>query len=212
MSIKAISWAIEVNGIKPGAKLVLMLLADAHNGQSGECFPMQDLIAERSGMGLSTVKDHIKALETEGFIERDTTKLGRGKGSRTSYKLHIGKIDSRNLDVLNSDFTQPKNTPLDSRNSALSYKEEPELTGKEPEVGLKGFIEIVWEFSPRKSRERSSRKKLEAAFTKAAKSMPKNRTDISCPQLIAGSGMAAMMLGLKAKQTRRPKSRINQAR
>ena len=137
MSIKAISWAIEVDGIKPGSKLVLMLLADAHNGQTGECFPHQERIAERAGMGISTVKDHLRLLEEAGLIRRDTERLGRGKGSRTSYVLSL-RLDRRNLDVQNLDVQvsanrPPKNTHLDSQISDFSSKEEPEGTGKEPE-------------------------------------------------------------------------------
>ena len=136
MSVKAMSWAIDVVGLKAGQKLVLMLLADAHNGQTGECFPHQGRIAEQAGMGVSTVQAHLLSLEKLGMLSRNTQKLGRGKGSRTQYTLDLSILDAQNSEVYSdldpsiSDNRPLKNTLLDPQISGVSYKDEPEKNRK----------------------------------------------------------------------------------
>ena len=136
MSVKAMSWAIDVIGLKAGPKLVLMLLADAHNGQTGECFPHQGRIAEQAGMGVSTVQAHLLSLEKLGLLSRNTQKLGRGKGSRTHYTLDLSILDVQksgvqtDLDTQISGNRPLKNTPLDTQISEVSYKDEPEKNRK----------------------------------------------------------------------------------
>ncbi|OYW74618.1 MAG: hypothetical protein B7Z26_11350, partial [Asticcacaulis sp. 32-58-5] len=89
MSNKAMAWAVDCK-VKGSHKLVLMLLAEAHNGHTGACFPSQEWITEKSGLGASTVSNCLQDLETWGLLSRHTKALGRGKGSRRANTINIG--------------------------------------------------------------------------------------------------------------------------
>ena len=84
------NWAVDAE-VKGSHKLVLMLLAEAHNGHTGQCFPSHAWIQKHGGLSESTVAACMKDLEDWGFLERNTQRLGRGKGSRTDYVLNFQK-------------------------------------------------------------------------------------------------------------------------
>lgn len=90
MSNIATRWARRQRGLKPAAKVVLWCLADHHNGQTGECFPMQETIAEECEISRSTVNLHLDALEKRGLIRRVNAIDDRTKRQRpTRYILNI---------------------------------------------------------------------------------------------------------------------------
>ncbi|PHR83115.1 helix-turn-helix domain-containing protein [Henriciella sp.] len=133
MSNKAMSWAIEVRGLPINTKAILMLLADCHNGSTGQCNPSMDWLEERSGLGERALQNHMKALEAAGLIEREYQYHGRGRGSSVGqFHLKIGITGA----VLGPQKNAPakecarKNMSMDPQNGAVPYKEEPEGTGK----------------------------------------------------------------------------------
>ncbi len=150
MSNKAMSWAIDCQ-VKGSHKLVLMLLADAHNGHTGLCFPSQAWIIEKSGLAESTVSMALKDLEDWKLIERKTKALGRGKGSQRHFELNLQILDPQILDLQISEFRHPDSGVLDTQISGGQYKDEPEeepegnrniptTSGQSPENGLFGEL------------------------------------------------------------------------
>lgn len=185
MSNKAMTWAVEAR-VKGSHKLVLMLLAEAHNGHTGACFPSQEWIEEKSGLADSTVAACIKELEDWGLLTRHTKALGRGKGSRRDFELHLQILDPQIIEVQNTGFRPLKKTPLDPQISGGLYKDEPESNRKEPEdAGAKPdhseTLKAIWDAGPPQSRERSSKKRLSEAVSKILKA----RKDIVPEQLLA---------------------------
>ncbi len=172
--------------VKGSHKLVLMLLADAHNGHTGACFPSQEWITERSGVADSTVLAVLKDLEEWGLLKRRTRSLGRGKGSRRDIELCLDILTPGNLDLLNSGDRPLENECLDPQKTAPPLKEEPE---REPEVtgnaGAKDdhsdVLKAFWDGSPDKARERSSKKRLSEAVAKIVRA----RKDVTAEQLLA---------------------------
>lgn len=69
MSFQAMSWAVSQKTENAGQKLVLLMLANHTNGHTGQCNPSHKLLADECCMGLSTLKNHISALEALGFLE-----------------------------------------------------------------------------------------------------------------------------------------------
>lgn len=69
MGIKFMAMAIEAKTANSGQKLVLLMLANHCNDHTRQCNPSQKLLAEECSMGLSTLKNHINALEEAGYIE-----------------------------------------------------------------------------------------------------------------------------------------------
>lgn len=67
MSHKATYWAFQQK-LPALQKLVLIVLADRHNGDSGRCDPSLNKVAEDCGMSKDSVRDAIKALQEKGLI------------------------------------------------------------------------------------------------------------------------------------------------
>lgn len=138
MSLRATTAAWELRALPPVTKLVLVALADRHNKDSGECFPSQDLLAVDCGISERSVRDHLKWLETNNLISRETVRYGRGKGSRTDFELLF--LDRQNIPVQFIDRNESVNRPegegdLDRNDSAGEEQEgEQEGTGNSARV------------------------------------------------------------------------------
>lgn len=63
------TWAIDQACDSAGEKLVLLMLANYCNGHTGQCNPSHKKLAEECSMGVSTLKRHIAALETKGYLD-----------------------------------------------------------------------------------------------------------------------------------------------
>ena len=89
MSHAATDWAMKQRLTEtPTQKLVLIVLADAHNGLTGKCFPTHERIAEQSSVSVAQTKRVLKQLESLGLI---TKHASRGRGRASEYVLHVGK-------------------------------------------------------------------------------------------------------------------------
>lgn len=82
--VPAVSWqalqaALGAPALDPASMLVHVLLAD-HADAEGRCWPSQRLLAERSGLSLSTVKRALVRLEAAGRITRTKRSGGKGRG------------------------------------------------------------------------------------------------------------------------------------
>ncbi|WP_282602440.1 helix-turn-helix domain-containing protein [Paracoccus sp. PARArs4] len=69
MSHYATNWAILQRGLKPATKIVLWHLCDRHNPDFG-CFPTQVRLAADCEMSVSSLNDHLRALEEARLIHR----------------------------------------------------------------------------------------------------------------------------------------------
>jgi len=67
MSFAATTWAVRQK-VPALAKLVLLLLADRHNGDTNRCDPSMDRLADDCGMSKDSVKRQIKVLSDRGLI------------------------------------------------------------------------------------------------------------------------------------------------
>lgn len=136
MSIKAIAWALESECPSPSAKLVLLTLADAHNGHTGDCFPSLPRIVKLTGLSESGVKLAIRALEAAGMVSRSVEKddSGRTRGVRYVLKMFQGRghsVPPRGQSVTPGGGTDE---PLEGALTDPPYIEPEKGTGKEPEV------------------------------------------------------------------------------
>lgn len=80
MSFTTTTWAwseIRTRALPFRARLILLALADRHNGDSGLCFPSIARLAHDTGLHKETVMQSIKVLESEGIIKVER-KLGAG--------------------------------------------------------------------------------------------------------------------------------------
>ena len=61
--------AMKQTNLKPATKIVLYWIADHHNGETGECFPSINRLAQLCEMSRRSVETHILTLEQEGLLE-----------------------------------------------------------------------------------------------------------------------------------------------
>lgn len=176
MSIQAVGAVIELRGIPPVQKLVLTLLANAHNGHTGQCNPDQKRLAEECGISERSIRDHLNWLEEEGYISRTVTQLGRGEGKRTDFELLF--LHRQNLPE-HSVAPEPERQCSGSSASLLRQTvavdiDKPERTGKEPEGIVPQLIpeqpepdiaalalETIWAKWSKQGRERIQKNKSE---------------------------------------------------
>lgn len=88
MSFPALSWAVRQK-LPSTQKLVLLMLAERHNKDSGQCNPSLELLADDCGLSRRSVIDQIAKLQAAGYLTvrhraKDSVKLP------SQYVLHLG--------------------------------------------------------------------------------------------------------------------------
>ena len=68
MSSIASAWAFDQQGLSPGKKLLLFLLAECHDACSGEVDSSIDWLAEHSNMSALEVSVLLESLRSDGLI------------------------------------------------------------------------------------------------------------------------------------------------
>lgn len=135
MSIQAVAAAIDLQGLAPATKLVLLLLANRHNGDTGLCFPKQETLAAEAGMSVRSLRTHIIELEKAGLICRAVFRLGNGQADQTHYTfpfLDRQNLPPKDLDRKKSSLRPAKSGELD-RQTVAAPIDKPEENRKEPE-------------------------------------------------------------------------------
>jgi DNA-binding transcriptional MocR family regulator len=87
MSFDAIRWSWTVPRLTPTQRLVLLAICDAANN-SGECWPSQACLAEKTGLTDRSVRSALKALEERGLLSR---KYRANNSGRTSDLITVGR-------------------------------------------------------------------------------------------------------------------------
>lgn len=179
MSNRAMSWAIEIKTLPIATKAVLMLLADCHNGSTGQCHPSVEWLLDRTGLKARALQMHLKALEDAGLVEREYSFHGRGKGcSIEQYHLKIGitgavkKPEMETQDIAPAKTCARKITSMEAQNIAGPYKEEPEENRKSKGRNeVSPVFQSAWELYLSCPVRASSQKKKPAAeqWAKAVK-------------------------------------------
>lgn len=96
MSLQALAWAWELEGLDPTEKLVLLALADAHHEASNLCFPSRTTLCRRVGVHLDTVKRVLRRLEDKRLILRQPVFDAAGRQQTNRYVLvsYRGCVDA----------------------------------------------------------------------------------------------------------------------
>lgn len=156
MSNEALT-AVAKSDIKPsGRKFVMMALAD-YADEEWSCFPSVAQLAQYTGQGEKTVRDHLDALEDAGFITRNRAR--RDDGTLGRYRFCIQR---RNLPVakIARGEKQPKPAAdFAAHNPHRNHQSNSSL--RDDERARKSFAEL-WSIFPR--RPGQSRKTAFKAF------------------------------------------------
>jgi len=89
MSHIASYWAVEQKGLPVNAKIILMLLADCHNGQTGECFPSISLLVEKSNISERSVHYALGHMCNHGLITKVFRQEANRRQRSNQYILNI---------------------------------------------------------------------------------------------------------------------------
>lgn len=128
-------------------KLVLIALAN-RTDQAGQCWPSQELLAGECGIGTRTLRDHLLALETDGFIVRETTQFGQGKGARTVYRIVLSALKSAPEEIAAAKFApEVFDTCTGGTPPPKSNLQEPSLDDDDSASAENGFEEKCREWA-----------------------------------------------------------------
>jgi hypothetical protein len=92
MSIEATRWALKVRGLSLAEKAILFVLADAHNGKTGKCFPSLSALSDAADCTVRIARKHLAGIEAKGLFTRTVTSFG--KGLTTFYELHLDMTEA----------------------------------------------------------------------------------------------------------------------
>jgi len=100
MSFQAMTWATEQE-LKSNEKIVLVMLANRCNHDTGRCDPAHKRLARECGMSLSTLKRSIDKLESYGLLTIEQ-RVVNGVSLPNQYHLHLGVSSQGTHSVQNS--------------------------------------------------------------------------------------------------------------
>lgn len=180
MSHIATNWAFQLRGLRPSAKIVLLVLADCHNPSNG-CYPTQAFLAESCEMSRDSVNVQLAQLEDMGLIRRIRSVDPVSKRQRpTRYKLAfeadfkveqpqesapdaVSEIPTRAPEAVSELAAEPCRNLQESRvgnsdtNPVREPLREPIVRGDADEHTTKAFEEF-WKAYPRpRNRDRAAR-------------------------------------------------------
>ena len=97
MSFEAMAWAVRQK-VKPMQKLVLLMLANRHNDDSGQCNPSHAKLADDCDMSVSGVKKAIKELSDLGLLNiKKSSQDGVSLPNQYSLNTHLNISKPKNV-------------------------------------------------------------------------------------------------------------------
>lgn len=88
MSWQATAWAAKQRAGSPGAKLLLLALAN-YADDTGRSWPSQETLATDTEQSVDTVQRQLRKLEAAKLIEKEVRPQGRGRWPGRTYRLNM---------------------------------------------------------------------------------------------------------------------------
>lgn len=153
MSFDAMAWATKQE-LPTSQKMVLVMLADRTNKDTGRCDPSHKRLASDCGMSVATLKRCLRSLSDNGYISVINRTTDKGSTSN-HYQLEMTYPLAQNEPPPSSNFT-----PRGDQNELQTRKtnqEENHNPFKSPKGEPHGFDEF-WQVYPRKQGKGQARK------------------------------------------------------
>jgi DNA-binding HxlR family transcriptional regulator len=125
-------------------KLVLITLANRTN-EHGKCWPSQGLLSGECGISVRAISDHLKALEQDGFIQRNTQHLGKGNGSRTTYTLHLDALKVAPADTAGAEVAHANLVGCTGSSLRVTNLQEPTIEKGKPFSSSTSEVDVAFE-------------------------------------------------------------------
>ena len=131
MSIQHVSAVLEARDerLTGTRKLVLIALAN-RTDEDCRCWPSQERLAGECGISVRALSDHLKALEDDGFITRETQHLGRGNGSRTAYTLQLQALKNAPEKIAPAEIAPAISVECTGSRPRVTNHQEPSINNK----------------------------------------------------------------------------------
>ena len=155
--------AMKQKGLKPATKIVLYWLADHHIGTTGLCIPSQKRLAELCEMTDRSVRTHLEALETLGFIQVIERKRDNGSQTSNEYKL---LFDVQNFPTPVENISSPPMKNFPTHNLVNNNLGNITNTSSSNDDGVDYYFEQLWEEYPRKVNKAQAKKAFKTASKK----------------------------------------------
>lgn len=164
MSHIASYWAIEQKGLPVNAKIVLMLLADCHNGHTGECFPSINLLVEKSNISERSVHYALDHLCSAGLVTKvfrqDTYHRQRSNQYMLNIAITVGEGATgapgrvQEVHPFNLEYNNQDTVPLELQNPLEPFSsnyEEPPVDELAEFWNLSKVIFEGWRIPPKRA-------------------------------------------------------------
>ena len=123
MSIEHLNKALKVEGLKPTAKFILIVLAN-YADEKGTCYPSYRHIANIVGLkDTKGVQRTIKSLADMGLLKINNRKNDSGGNTSNLYELTMGSETPTPLSAPPLRVTEPSNTKEDTKKYISSFQE-----------------------------------------------------------------------------------------
>ena len=167
--------AMKQKGLKPATKIVLYWLADHHNGETGECFPSINRLADVCEMSRRSVENHLETLETLGLIQRVNQFRDRGGKTSNRYLLELtgtsendssADTDTQNLRMVCEKSAHGHTQNLRMNNLGINNLGKETNISSSDDDGVDYYFDQLWEEYPRKVGKAQAKKAFKAASKK----------------------------------------------
>lgn len=123
MSFQAAAWAIDCDWVEnTNQKMVLIVLADCHNSETGRCDPSIDFIATKSLLSRRTVERSLSGLESLGIITRKRRANKDGFKTSNSYILNMKDASESRNDASHRRDRCVTVAPMDASESRINQE------------------------------------------------------------------------------------------
>jgi DNA-binding transcriptional ArsR family regulator len=96
MSIQDVGWVLDQDIQNPGAKLVLVCIANHIHSRMDYAFPSIDNLALEASMSRRSVQRHIKWLEDQDYLVIERTFDGNSRQTSNRYRLNLDRCETQN--------------------------------------------------------------------------------------------------------------------
>ena len=95
MSIEALKWSLDIGEereLEASQRLVLIMLGNSADHAGSNLYPSYSFISRRTGLGKSTVRSHISALQAAGLLIKESRSRGDGSQTSNCYRLAMTQM------------------------------------------------------------------------------------------------------------------------
>jgi hypothetical protein len=131
VSIVASTWAWTITGISSTEKIVLLCLADHHNGSTGRCDPAISGLINRTSLTDRTIQRALRVLARLGLI-KITSREGRSSAYQLQLEQQVPTPESTTGVPSWRGCHADAPPPSERHPTPVTVAPKPEVTGKEP--------------------------------------------------------------------------------